>query len=168
MFFRKIILLAALMFVGNIAMAADPAPLAMLKSLSAQMTSELDRNIGNLKGNDRLVDGLVRRILLPHFDLTTMSRAVIGRDYWNNASSATQQQFIKEFTRYVIKTYSSALQSYEGEVIKFYPMRGLLVNPHEYKLIVLFYVKMVQQFPFNTVCYHQDQHGPFMILALMA
>jgi len=53
-----------------------------------------------------------------------MSRAVVGRDYWQKATSSTQEQFVKEFTRYVIRTYSSALQSYDGEKIKFYPIRG--------------------------------------------
>lgn len=123
-YFKKFALGILLLFVGVTALAADPAPLAMLKNVSAQMTSELDRHLGNLKGNDALVDGLVRRILVPHFDLTAMSRAVVGRDYWQQASAATQQQFIKEFTRYVIKTYSGAIQSYDGERIKFYPMRG--------------------------------------------
>lgn len=126
--FRQIALFILLVFAGVTAMAADPAPLAMLKSTSQQMVSELNKHIGNLKGNDRLVDGLVRRILLPHFDLATLSRAVVGREYWQGASSATQQQFISEFTRYVIKTYSNALQSYDGETIKFYPMRGNVSN----------------------------------------
>lgn len=127
MLLRKFTLFFLLVLIGTTALAADPAPLAMLKSTSQQMVQELDRNLGNLKGNDRLVDGLVRRILLPHFDLVTLSRAVVGREYWQSAGGATQQQFVKEFTRYVIKTYSNALQSYDGETIKFYPMRG---NPN--------------------------------------
>lgn len=104
--------------------AADPAPLAMLKSTSSQMLHELDKHLGNLKHNDKLVYNLVNRVLVPHFDLVSMSRAVVGRDCWQKASSATQQQFIAEFTRYVIRTYSSALQSYDGEKIRFYPIRG--------------------------------------------
>jgi len=104
--------------------AADPAPLAMLKSTSSQMLHELDRHIGNLKHNDKLVYDLVNRVLVPHFELVSMSRAVVGRDYWQKATSSTQEQFIKEFTSYVIRTYSSALQSYDGETIKFYPIRG--------------------------------------------
>lgn len=129
MHFRKIVLFVLLIFSANIALAADPAPLAMLKSVTGQMVRELDKNLGNLKGNDRLVNGLVRRILLPHFDMGTLSRAVVGREYWNNANPAVQQQFISEFTRYVISTYSSALQSYDGEVIKFFPIRGGASGP---------------------------------------
>jgi phospholipid transport system substrate-binding protein len=104
--------------------AADPAPLAMLKSASGQMLHELDKHIGTLKYNDKLVYNLVSRILVPHFELLSMSRAVVGRDYWQKATRSTQEQFVKEFTSYVIRTYSSALQSYDGETMKFYPIRG--------------------------------------------
>ncbi|EKE00758.1 MAG: Toluene tolerance protein Ttg2D [uncultured bacterium] len=119
-----VVIFGVLFGASSFAVAADPAPLAMIKSTSSQMLRELDRHIGNLKNNDKLVYDLVNRVLVPHFDLISMSRAVIGPNYWQQASSNTQQQFIKEFTRYVIRTYSSALQSYDGETIKFYPIRG--------------------------------------------
>ncbi|EKD46033.1 MAG: Toluene tolerance protein Ttg2D [uncultured bacterium] len=103
---------------------ADPAPLVMLKNMTSQMLGSLNKYIGRLKNNDKLVDSLVNQIIVPHFDLNNMARAVVGRDPWQQASSSTQQQFIKEFTRYVTRTYSSALQSYDGEKMKFYPIRG--------------------------------------------
>lgn len=121
---KKILIgLLMLVFCSTI-YAADPAPLAMLKSTSQQMIGELDRHLGHLKGNDRLVEGIVMRVLVPHCDLESMSRSVVGRNYWDQATPATHQQFIKEFTRYVIRTYSAALESYDGETIKFFPMRG--------------------------------------------
>ena len=110
-----------------VSLAADPAPLAMLKSTSQQMLRELDKNLGRLKGNDQLVYNLVNRVLVPHFALVDMSRAVVGR-YWQQASSSTQRQFTREFTRYVIRTYSAALQAYDGETIKFLPIRGAVGN----------------------------------------
>ena len=103
---------------------ADPEPMVVVKNLTNQMLRELDKSIGHLKNNDKLVNALVNRIIVPHFDLVIMSRAVIGRDHWQQASSDTKQQFIKEFTHYVIRTYSSALESYDGEKMKFYPIRG--------------------------------------------
>jgi len=104
----------------------DPAPLAMLKSISNRMFSELDkyRHRGNLKNNPRLVNSLVNRIVVPNFDLQSMSRAVVGGSFWQSGSSQVQQEFITQFTEYVIRTYSSAMQSYDGETMKFYPIRG--------------------------------------------
>ena len=104
--------------------AADPPPLTLLKNVSDQMLVELNKNLGHLKNNDALVANIVRRNLLPHVDVTGMSHAVIGRTYWQNASSSSQQQFIKQFTTYVIRTYSVALSSYDKETITLYPIRG--------------------------------------------
>ncbi|MDR1057008.1 MAG: ABC transporter substrate-binding protein [Coxiellaceae bacterium] len=109
-----------------VVVSVDPEPLAMLKNISKQMLAELDkyRKRGNLKNNPKLVNSLVKRIIVPHFNLVRMSQAVVGGNYWRPASSTTQQRFVNEFTQYVIRTYSSAMQSYDGETVKFYPIRG--------------------------------------------
>jgi phospholipid transport system substrate-binding protein len=103
----------------------DYEPLVMLKKISGELFNELDRyrKKGNLKDNRQLVDFLVRRVIVPHFDLTHMSQTVVGSYYWKQASEEVQQHFINEFARYIIRTYSSAMQSYDGEIMKFYPIR---------------------------------------------
>jgi phospholipid transport system substrate-binding protein len=113
--------------ITNVALAQDPAPLTMLKQVSSQMLSSLQQNRSQLKNNPQLVHRIVSQILLPHVDLDNMSRAVVGRNYWSKATSAQQSQFKKEFTDTVIRTYSTAISSYDEEQIKFYPIRGF--NP---------------------------------------
>lgn len=103
--------------------SVDPPPLIMLKTTASQMTGELNKHLGNLKNNKPLVSSIVKKIVVPRFDLNGMSQLVVGR-YWRQASDATKQGFIREFTDYVINTYSNALSSYDGEVIKFYPIRN--------------------------------------------
>lgn len=105
------------------AATSDPAPMVMLKNTSDKMLSELAKHRGHLKNNDALIYGIVSRVLIPHFDLATMSRGVVGKSYWQNASADLQKKFIGEFTRYVIRTYAAPLSSYDGEKIKFYPIR---------------------------------------------
>jgi len=107
---------------------ADPQPLAILKQTSDAMIKELDKNIGRLKTDDALVYSIVNRILLPHFDLVSMSRAVVGRDAWKEANPQQQKEFISEFTHSVIKTYAAAIASYDGETVKFHPLREDLGN----------------------------------------
>jgi phospholipid transport system substrate-binding protein len=96
----------------------------MLKQTSASMLSALKENRAQLKNNPRLIHRIVTQILLPHVDLDSMSRAVVGRSYWSQATSAQQQDFKKTFTDTVIRTYSTAISSYDEEQIKFYPIRG--------------------------------------------
>ena len=113
------------LFIGNaLAQTQDPAPVVMLKNTSNQMVGELNKHLGNLKNNRPLVSSIVKRTVVPHFDLTTMGQLVVGRNYWQDASATTQKQFISAFTDYAINTYSSAISSYDGETIKFYPVRG--------------------------------------------
>jgi phospholipid transport system substrate-binding protein len=124
-FFKKIIFVS-IFLVCNIASAAqqDPPPVVMLKNTSDQMITELNKHLGHLKNNDALISSIIKRTILPHFDLAEMSQTVVGRNYWQQGSPELQQQFIHAFTEYVIRTYSSAIESYDGETIKFYPIRG--------------------------------------------
>jgi phospholipid transport system substrate-binding protein len=117
-----VVLLSCL--ISNVAWAQDPVPLAMLKQTSSQMLSSLKQNRPQLKNNPTLVHRIVVQILLPHVDLDNMSRAVVGRNYWSQATPAQQSAFKKEFTDTVIRTYSTAISSYDEEQIKFYPIRG--------------------------------------------
>lgn len=102
---------------------AEPQPMVIMKQVATEMTGELNKNIAQLKTNDAIVYKIVDQTLLPHFDLNGMARSVVGRDAWQKATPIQHQQFIKEFTHYVVKTYAAALSSYDGEVIKFYPLR---------------------------------------------
>lgn len=119
--------MAVLTATTTIAIAAttiDPPPLTMLKNTSDQLIVELNKHLGELKNNDPLVRNLVKRIVVPHIDTTGMSQAVIGRLYWQPATPQLQQQFIAQFSTYVIRTYAAAFASYDGETITFNPIRG--------------------------------------------
>lgn len=118
------ILLAGLFAFCSMGFAADPAPLSMLKNTAAQMTADLDQHLNELKSNEPLVTGIVNRVLVPHFDLVTTAQLVVGRNYWQQSSAGTQNEFIKQFTKYAVRTYAAAISSYDGEKIQFYPIRG--------------------------------------------
>lgn len=102
--------------------AADPPPLDMVKQTSVSVLSALKQNKSHLN-NKQIVFNIVNTIAVPNFDLPGISRTVVGRNYWEQASEETRRQFIKAFTRYVIDMYSSALSSYTDETLAFKPMR---------------------------------------------
>jgi phospholipid transport system substrate-binding protein len=114
---------------------ADEAPVAMLKQVSAQMIGELDKNQGHI--TKPLISNIIHRILLPHVDLESMSRSVIGRQYWTQATPAQKEEFKRSFTNLVIKVYSAPLASYKGETIEFKPMRDAsAVRPQVESIVV--------------------------------
>lgn len=106
----------------------EPAPLMMLKQTTTQMLTALKQNKATMKENTNVIYRIVNTILLPHVDLESMGRSVVGRTYWAQATPAQRDQFKRLFTRQVTQTYSTALQSYQNEQVKFFPMRNY--NPN--------------------------------------
>lgn len=104
--------------------AAGGGPVDMLQSVSNSMLNGLKQNKATLKKNPGVVYALARRIIVPHADLTQMSKRVLPAKTWNSASSAQRSDFQREFTTTLIRTYASALASYNDQTITFYPVRG--------------------------------------------
>lgn len=118
----KTYLVAIFFLFTSIAAFAEAAPVEMLKSVSSQMISQLDQNKGHI--NSQVVANIIHRVLIPHVDLEAVSRSVVGKQYWNQATPAQREQFKRAFTGLMIKIYSAPLASYNGETIEFKPLRG--------------------------------------------
>ncbi len=99
---------------------AQASPLPMLESSSKQILATLKQNKSHLKKNVQLIYQAVEQYLLPNVDVSGMSRSVLGRKAWGEASAAERQQFSKAFTQLVIRTYATPLAEYTDETIKFY------------------------------------------------
>lgn len=116
-FILSLLLLAVTIF-------AAQSPVATLNATANQMIGSLKQNRDRIKHDPTVVENLARQILLPHVDINIMARLALGRDGWNNATVAEREQFIKEFTIVLIRTYASAFAAYRDEEVKFYPIRG--------------------------------------------
>jgi len=105
---------------------AQSSPVPMLENSSSQIITALKQNQSNLKSNHQIVYQAIQRYLLPHVDLTGMSRSVLGRQAWDRATSAEKQAFTQAFTKLVVRTYATPLAQYSGETVRFLPIRGSL------------------------------------------
>lgn len=106
--------------------AAEVSPVPMLENTASQIITTLKQNKSDLKKNHKIIYEAVQRYLLPHVDVTGMSRSVLGRDAWNKASAAEKQEFQQVFTQLVIRTYATPLAEFTDEKVKFLPLRGPL------------------------------------------
>ncbi|MEK6731746.1 MAG: ABC transporter substrate-binding protein [Pseudomonadota bacterium] len=121
---KKIMIGLFILLLSTAAMAATPDPMIMMRSMSDQMLSTLKKERANLKKDSELLYSLVNKIVVPHVDTAGMARSVLGRTVWQEATAAEQSAFIEAFKRVVVNTYSSALNAYSDETIKFFPIRG--------------------------------------------
>ena len=103
---------------------ATMSPVTMLETVSNQAISELKSHQMTLKTNKEVVYRIINGILLPHIALEDMARVALGRNAWAAATAQQRQQFVKEFTTLMVRTYSSALAAYTDETVKFFPVRG--------------------------------------------
>ena len=124
---RKIqqLFITLLCFFGIMSVAYGMSdPMIMLKNTTDQLLASLKANRAHLKSDPTFVYGLVNRILLPKVNVQVMSMSVLGRNAWSKANATERQQFTKAFTQTVVKTYSSALNAYTNQAVRFYPIRG--------------------------------------------
>ena len=103
---------------------AQSDPVAMLQNVANEMIDGLRANKATLKTKPEIVYNLAYRYVVPHADMALMVKRVLSPTIWNSATPAQRKQFQKEFTNTLIRTYSSALTSYQDQTVRFFPVRG--------------------------------------------
>lgn len=104
--------------------AAQEDAAEVVKTTSQQVLERLATEKGHLEENPGRIYELINELVLPHFDFTSMSRWVLGRESWKTASEEQRREFIGEFQTLLVRTYAKALLEYSDEEIKYYPAEG--------------------------------------------
>lgn len=114
-----------ILFSGFVSLAyAEGDPVVLLQSVADNMIRSLKENQATLKSKPQIVYNLAYRYVVPNAALTVMSKRVLPPQTWNNASLAQREQFQKQFTTTLIRTYASSLSAYKDQTVRFYPVRG--------------------------------------------
>jgi phospholipid transport system substrate-binding protein len=115
--------IAALAMFAAVAQAQAPAPDALVKSITLEVTAIVKQDKDIQAGNRKKIFDLVDAKVLPFFDFTRMTRLALGRN-WNTASPEQQKSLVAEFRTLLVRTYSTALTNYRDQTIDFKPMRA--------------------------------------------
>lgn len=116
-------LMLVLLMTVSTAIFAQESPVPNMERVAAQVLDELKQNKSRLKNNPQIVYNVVKKHFLPQVDVEGMSRSVLGRQAWNQATPVERKQFAEAFTNLVIHTYASPLTEYTDEQVKFLPSR---------------------------------------------
>lgn len=117
--FKRSLMLAVLLLCMNT--YAINSPIVTLKKATDNMLASLKANQLHLSDN-RVIARIVNKNLVPAVDVYYMGASVIGR-YWRGASADQRSLFVRKFKTILINTYSAALSSYDGDVVRFFPIR---------------------------------------------
>lgn len=123
---KRGVLLLLLNFLSPNVLWAHSSPIPMLETSATEMRQSLQQHQTELKRHPRIAQDTVTKYLLPHVDTVGMARSVLGREAWMHASPAQRSAFTQAFVRLMIRTYARPLAAYDGDTIRFLPVRGSL------------------------------------------
>lgn len=103
--------------------AAEEAPDALIKRVSAEVLDAIRSDKEVQSGNMRKVRLLVDSQVMPHVNFTRMTASVVGRS-WRQATPEQKQRLQEEFKVLLIRTYSGALSQVNDQRLNVQPLRG--------------------------------------------
>lgn len=118
---------ATIAFAGSViaapAPAANEAPDALVKRISADVIETVKADKDIQAGNRNKIMELVNEKILPHVDSEKMTSMAAGR-FWRQATPEQQKALATEFRTLLVYTYSGALSQIRNETVEFKPFRG--------------------------------------------
>ena len=111
----------ALLLIAGAALAAPPAPDAMVREITSDVLSSLREDHAIAAGDRARLVQLVRTKILPHFDFARATAIAVG-PRWRSATLEQRAALTREFEALLVRTYASALASYRDQAIVVLPV----------------------------------------------
>jgi phospholipid transport system substrate-binding protein len=115
-------LLAALLFVAIPVFAQDLGPEELVKKITTEVLEAVKGDKQLAAGDRQKALKLAEEKILPHVDFEEATRLAVGRG-WAQATPEQKKKLVSEFRNMLVRTYSNAIQPYEGQQIKVMPVR---------------------------------------------
>ena len=107
--------------------AQDSEPEALVKKITEEVLAALKSDKQLAAGDREKAVKLAEQKILPHVDFEEATRLAVGRG-WKEATPEQRKKLIAEFRNMLVRTYSNAIGTYEGQTMKVLPSR---VKPGE-------------------------------------
>ncbi|BDR07371.1 ABC transporter substrate-binding protein [Comamonas thiooxydans] len=104
------------------AQAADEAPDALVKRVSADVLETIKKDASLRNGDSSKINALVNEKVMPYVDFRRMTSAAVG-PAWRQATPEQRQKLQDEFKALLIRTYAGALSQVGDQTITVRPVR---------------------------------------------
>ena len=112
----KYVLLLALALAAPALLAQGVAPDALIRAVTVEVIDKIKQDQGLQAVDPAKVAALIETSILPRFDFVHMTRLAMGRN-WRLATPEQQRVLTEEFKTMLVRSYSTALANYRGEVV---------------------------------------------------
>ena len=103
--------------------AADEAPDALIKRISAEVLDNIKADKDVQAGDTNKVIGLVDSKIMPNVNFTRMTASAVGRS-WRQATPEQKTRLQEEFKILLVRTYSGALSQVKEQSVNIKPLRA--------------------------------------------
>jgi phospholipid transport system substrate-binding protein len=104
------------------AFAEELGPEQLVKKLTQEVMEAVKSDKQLAAGDRQKAVKLAEEKILPHVDFEEATRLAVGRA-WNQATPEQKKKLVSEFRNMLVRTYSNAIQPYEGQQMKVMPVR---------------------------------------------
>jgi len=118
--------LIALLF-PLLAFAQDAGPEALVKKMTEEVLAAIKSDQQLAAGDKQKAIKLAEEKILPHVDFEEATRLAVGRG-WKEATPEQRKKLIAEFRSMLVRTYSNAIGTYQGQTMKVLPSRAKPVD----------------------------------------
>jgi phospholipid transport system substrate-binding protein len=115
-------LLLSLALAARIAVAAEPAPEALVRQITDDVMNAIHNDKALQAGDKEKALALAEQKILPHVDFRAMTQLALGRS-WRQATPAQRDQVVAAFRGMLVRTYSNAIGTYKGQRMEVKPTR---------------------------------------------
>jgi phospholipid transport system substrate-binding protein len=114
--------LAVLLFVALPVSAQELGPEELVKKITQDVLDTIKSDKQLAAGDRQRAIKLAEEKVLPHVDFEEATRLAVGRA-WAQATPEQKKKLVSEFRNMLVRTYSNAIQPYEGQQMKVMPVR---------------------------------------------
>src|SRR5438132_11619448 len=103
--------------------AQEIAPDQLVQKITAEVLAAIKSDKQLAAGDKQKALKLAEEKVLPYIDFEEATRLAVGRA-WAQASPEQKKRLVSEFRNMLVRTYSNAIEGYQGQTLKVLPSRG--------------------------------------------
>jgi phospholipid transport system substrate-binding protein len=119
---RLLALFAALVLTAS-AWAQQLGPDQLVQKITDEILAAIKSDKQLAAGDKQKAVKLAEEKVLPYVDFEQATRLAVGRA-WREATPEQKKRLVSEFRNMLVRTYSNAISTYEGQTLKVLPARG--------------------------------------------
>jgi phospholipid transport system substrate-binding protein len=105
------------------AWAQEIAPDQLVQKITNEVLAAIKSDKQLAAGDKQKAIKLAEEKVLPYIDFEQATRLAVGRS-WRDATPEQQKKLVSEFRNMLVRTYSNAIEAYQGQTLKVLPSRG--------------------------------------------